>query len=205
QFIGTCGSIDSRPDSDLMVPMGDQQGAPALEVFDPLCPTCRAFEQRLKSSGLDKKLARKAVMFPLDKSCNWMLDRQVHAGACAVSEAVLCAGSRADEVVDWAFEHQSEIRSAAEGQPDAARRMVEQAFPELERCVGSPEVQTRLNRSLRWAVKQEIKVLTPQLYVDGVRLCDEDVDLGLEYALTRMIRRQRNGTLVAQPAEGDDS
>jgi hypothetical protein len=45
--------------------------------------------------------------------------------------------------------------------------------------------------------------LTPQVYVDGVRLCDEDVDLGMEFALSRMIEMSKNGTLrdKAQEAE----
>ena len=42
-------------------------------------------------------------------------------------------------------------------------------------------------RSLRWAVANALPVMTPQLFVNGTRLCDEDTDLGLEYTLTRML------------------
>ena len=62
-----------------------------------------------------------------------------------------------------------------------------QAFPDLAACVGSPEVKSRLNKSLRWIVGNALPVSTPQLYVDGRRLCEEDTDLGLEYALERLL------------------
>jgi hypothetical protein len=143
---------------------------------------------------------RKAALFPLDNSCNWMVKSAIHAGACKVSEAVLCAGDRAGEVVSWAFENQDEIRTAAAKDGQAAQRMVTARFPALASCLGSAQVRARLNKSLRWAVRNRLAVLTPQLYVGGARLCDEDVDLGLDFALSRMIERQRQGTLKATPA-----
>ena len=41
-------------------------------------------------------------------------------------------------------------------------------------------------------------IITPQLYVEGVRMCDEDTDLGMDYALERMIEQARAGTLEAE-------
>ena len=208
QFIGKCGALDESPPEKLLFEMGPQDGTPALEVFDPLCPACKAFEDRLRSSGFRDDLARRAVMFPLDNECNWMLDQAVHPGACAVSEAVICADSRAGEVIDWAFANQKDIRKAAEESDGAARSMIKEKFPDIASCVGSPKVQSTLNQSLRWAVDNKIKLLTPQLYVDGVRLCDEDVDLGLEFALSTMIERQREGTLresVEEETSGDEA
>ena len=53
--------------------------------------------------------------------------------------------------------------------------------------MGSAKVKNRMVKSLRWAVANALPVMTPQLFVDGKRLCDEDTDLGLEYTLTRML------------------
>jgi uncharacterized membrane protein len=199
RFIGTCGGYESQPDPELLVEMGPQSGVPTLEVFDPLCPACRGFEEHVATTSVHDKLARKAILFPLDSECNWMLDRSVHPGACAVSEAVLCADD-ADAVIEWAFTHQEDIGAQAADASDASDRvrdLVLREFPHLDTCLGSPKVRAKLNRSLRWAVDNELKVLTPQIYVDGVRLCDEDVDLGLEFALSRMIERHEKGTLSA--------
>lgn len=192
RFVGTCGTLAKPGDEhNIMVDLdGNTGGAPTIEVFDPLCPACKGFERRLEASGLSEKLDRKAVLFPLDNTCNWMIGSTMHPGACAVSEAVLCAGDKAAPVVDWAFEHQDEIREKSAADPAAAEKMVKQAFPDLASCVGSTTAKTRLNRSLRWAVANQIPVLTPQIYVNNQKLCDEDTDLGMDFALTRLLELQ---------------
>jgi uncharacterized membrane protein len=161
---------------------------PAIEVFDPLCPACKAFEDRLHAAGLDEQMQRDLLLFPLDNTCNWMIDNAMHPGACAVSGAVLCAGDRAKEVIDWAFAEQAKILAAAKTDATAAERMTAERFPDLKTCMTSAVTKQRITQSLRWAVRNQIPVLTPQLYVDGKRLCDEDTDLGLEYTLTRMLK-----------------
>jgi uncharacterized membrane protein len=198
KFIGTCDAL-AKPDDTYGVMVNVDRhkgGAPSVEILDPLCPACKAFEQRLEASGLDDKLDRRAVMFPLDNTCNWMITETTHPGACTVSEAVLCAGDKAPEVLKWAFEVQDQIRADTAKDPGAAARAVKAKFPELAACVGSPDAKSRLNKSLRWSVANNIHVLTPQLFVDNTKLCDEDVDLGLEFALTIMLERHARGTLA---------
>lgn len=189
KYPGSCGELTQPEDPyGVMVPVGQQAGGrETIEVFDPLCPACKGFESRLEASGLADQLKRKAVMFPLDNACNWMVGSAVHPGACAVSEGVLCAGEKADAVVDWAFTNQEAIRTASTADPEAAAKMVKAAFPELASCVGSPAVRSKLNKSLRWAVANRLPVLTPQIYVEGRKLCDEDTDLGMDYALSRLL------------------
>lgn len=192
-YVGQCGTLPKPQDpKKVLVPLGARHGTAkeAIEVFDPLCPACRGFEARLQASGLDEQLDRKALLFPLDDKCNWMITSAIHPGACTVSEAILCAEDDRQAVIDWAFEHQEEVRTAAAADPDAAKRMVVAAFPRLSKCVGSAGVRQRLNQSLRWAVANKLPVLTPQLYVEGAKLCDEDTDLGLDYALSRLIAQQ---------------
>ena len=69
----------------------DARGTGAIAVLDPLCPACRAFDRRLSASGLRDKMSLRMALFPLDDKCNWMVKKALHPGACAVSEAVLCA------------------------------------------------------------------------------------------------------------------
>lgn len=198
KFIGTCDVLQKPKDTyGVMVQLdkGGPNAAQAIEVLDPLCPACRAFEARLDKSGLKDRMDRKAILFPLD-TCNWMITEATHPGACTVSEAVLCAGPRAKEVIEWSFANQERITSASKADPTAAARIVKERFPELASCVGSAEAKANVNKSLRWAVANNIRVLTPQLFVDNVKLCDEDVDLGLEYALSRMLDKHDAGTLA---------
>lgn len=192
RYIGTCGSLAKPEDANgVLLPIGQQaSGKDAVEVFDPLCPACKGFEGRLNASGLESQLKRKALIFPLDNSCNWMVSNTLHPGACMMSEAVLCADKNADAVIAWAFEHQDEVRTAATTDVAAAEALVVAKFPELKSCIGSPAVKSRLNKSLRYAVANQLPVLTPQLYVENQKLCDADTDLGLDYALTRLLAGQ---------------
>lgn len=200
RYLGSCGALREHDDPyGIMVDLGGEStSVDAIEIFDPLCPACRAFEQRLDASEVQARLHRKAVMFPLDSTCNWMVSRSLHPGACTVSKAVLCADQvdgSATAVIDWAFAQQESILEASKKDPEAAMRMVTAEFPTLAKCVGSAEVEARLNKSLRFAVRNSIPVLTPQLYVAGVKVCDQDTDLGLDWALARMLELQAAGEL----------
>lgn len=188
RYVASCGTLPRPADPyQVMVPLSNGNGPTAIEVLDPLCPSCKAFEARLSASGLNDRLVRKALLFPLDKSCNWMIGASLHPGACAVSEAVLCANTRAQDVLSWSFENQEAIIQAATSDPKRAEAMVRARFPDLASCLGSASVKAKLNRALRWAVGNNLPVLTPQLFVNGVKLCDEDTDLGLDYMLHKLV------------------
>jgi uncharacterized membrane protein len=191
KFVGTCGQLASPADpNNVLVSLGTPRGTSTMiEVLDPLCPSCRGFEERFSKIDAAEEITRKALLFPLDNACNWMVNDAIHPGACAISEAVMCAGADAEKVLHWAFERQEEITTAERAKQGSAASMVGQAFPSVARCVGSPNARARLNLALRYAVKNKLNVLTPQVFVQGLRLCDEDTDLGLEYALPRLIAR----------------
>ncbi len=193
-----CGSLVRAEDAaGVMIPLAPHAGgAASIEVLDPLCPSCKAFDARLAASSLGERLDLNGVLFPLDSTCNWMVTESIHPGACAVSEAILCAagvrgGTRnaaeAGAVLQWAFARQAELRELAARNEGALRERIEREFPGVKGCLGSAVVKSKLTKSLRWAVANAIPVLTPQLFVGGSRMCDEDTDLGLEYTLTRML------------------
>ncbi len=191
KYAGACGTLDKLTDpSRVLVPLGGSTtGVQVLEVLDPLCPACRAFERRFSGLSLSEQANRQAMLFPLDNNCNWMVESAVHPGACAISEAMLCAENQAHEVLAWAFAEQENIVAAEKAQPGSAAKLAVAKFPSLAGCVGSTRIKARLNKSLRWAVDNQLPVLTPQLYVNGVRLCDADTDLGLDYMVARLVEK----------------
>lgn len=195
-YVGSCGELpEPGYDPSALVAYGPQtQKTEVLMVLDPLCPSCKGFEERLEKMPIASTLDRKLLLFPLDDSCNWMIDRSIHPGACAVSEAVLCAEDP-EPVIAWAFSQQQQIMAATTKNLDAAANMAKAQFPGLANCIGSPEAKAKLNLSLRWAVKNRLQVLTPQVFVEGARLCGEDTDLGLDYALPRLVERMKNRPL----------
>ncbi len=194
-----CGTLVSGDDpNEVMLPLPSGKGEQAIEVLDPLCPACKAFDERLGASSLKNRLELKAVLFPLDPTCNWMVTEALHPGACAVSEAMLCAGGvvsgskddkAAQDVLKWAFKNQDKLRELAARDEGALRAKIETQFPKVKGCLGSPSVKSKLTKSLRWAVGNAIPVLTPQLFVGNSRMCDEDSDLGLEFTLSKMLSK----------------
>jgi uncharacterized membrane protein len=191
KYVGACGTLTKREDAGhVLLPLGGKVGGvQVIEVLDPLCPACRAFEQRFDSLELSQQTNRQALLFPLDNQCNWMVQSAVHPGACAISEAMLCAGDQAAEVLAWPFDQQEDIVAAEKAAPGGAAKLAVQRFPALVGCVGSTKTKARLNKALRWAVDNQLPVLTPQLYVNGTRLCDADTDLGLDYMLSRLVEK----------------
>lgn len=182
-----CGTLVKRGEADIAIPLqAARGGTPAVVVLDPLCPACKGFDERMRAGDLYAKLQLQAMLFPLDSACNWMVKDSLHPGACAVSEAMLCAKDAAGEILDWAFAHQEELRTMASGSDEAVRRHIEQQFPQVKGCLGSVAIKNRVNKSLRWAVANALPVLTPQLFIGDRRVCDEDTDLGLEYTVATM-------------------
>ncbi len=194
RYVGECGELAQMPSEDLLVPLGPQnQGVNVVEVFDPLCPACKGFEERFDAQAASAEVNRRVLLFPLDDECNWMVDDAIHAGACAISEAVLCArdtsGVEPEAVIDWAFENQIAIREGAEADPESAAERARSQFPALAECIGSPQARAQLNNGLRFAVDNQMPIITPQVFVNGLRMCDEDTDLGMDFALRRLIDR----------------
>jgi uncharacterized membrane protein len=194
-YLGSCESLKQREDTNhVLLSTGAQSGATeALMVLDPLCPACKAFHSRVRESRFASQLSYKVLLMPLDAECNWMIKDSLHPGACWLSKAMLCAGDRAGEVLQFVYDHQEEMRlaglqaqqAAGKKGPDfsSIKARVLARFPDLATCADSPDTKIKLNKALHWAVQNSLPILTPQLYLNGKRLCDEDTDLGLDYAL----------------------
>ena len=161
---------------------------PVLLFEDPLCPTCRAFHERLVVEGVFERLDVTMAMFPLDSECNWMLDRSLHPGACILAKAVLCGGNdKARGVLEWAYDNQDALRDLGkQGGGPLQKKITERWGHELAACVSSKQVDTQLNQQLHFAANNHIPVSTPQMFLGDQRLCDEDTDLGLRYTLAQL-------------------
>ncbi|MCZ7681664.1 MAG: hypothetical protein M5U28_23860 [Sandaracinaceae bacterium] len=48
-------------------------------------------------------------------------------------------------------------------------------------------------------MQNQLPVLTPQVYVGDLRLCDADTDLGMDYALSRLAARWRESPRTPRP------
>jgi uncharacterized membrane protein len=161
---------------------------PVLLFEDPLCPTCKAFHERIVDEGIFERLEVSLALFPLDTDCNWMLDRSLHPGACVVAKAVLCGGNeKARAVLEWAFDNQEELTTLGkQGGGALAAKIGERWGGEMSACIGKAQTSTRLNQQLHFAANHHVPVSTPQMFLGDMRICDEDTDLGLRYTLATL-------------------
>jgi hypothetical protein len=184
-FVTQCGQIKTPKESHgaLLSLPGRAAQKRALFFEDPLCPTCKSLHERLREAGVLDRLDVELSLFPLDSDCNWMLDQPLHPGACKVSKAILCAKSPA-AMLDWAYERQPELAEAARTGGKVLDQFISARWGvEVTRCMNDRATLQRLNRHLHFAAANAITVSTPQVFIEGQRLCDEDIDMGLMFAL----------------------
>ncbi len=188
-YLTKCGSVPlgAEPHGALVKIRTTHPVQKATLFEDPLCPTCRAFHERLVADDVLDKLDITLVLFPLDTTCNWMIDRSLHPGACLVSGAVLCAGDDARAALEWAYDNQDDLRDAGKAGPDAIKAKIAARFgPAVAACAEDKKTSQRLNQNLHYASSNHVPVSTPQMFLGERRVCEEDTDLGLKYTLAQL-------------------
>ena len=188
-FLDKCGTLKKEPvAADTLLKMtGKQPAKQALFFEDPLCPTCRAFHQRLGVEGVLERLDVQLALFPLDSECNWMLSSAMHPGACTVSKAVICGNERARQVLEWAYDEQDVLGRAGKAGAPTLRAVIEKRWgADFIKCIDSNETKQTLNKHLHFAAENGIAVSTPQVFLGKQRICDEDTDMGLRYTLRHL-------------------
>jgi len=188
-YLTKCGQLDKADDSkvDLLHFTSAHPVQPALIFEDPLCATCKAFHERLVHEGILARLDTKVALFPLDDSCNWMIDRALHPGACLVAKAVLCGKERSQEVLEWAYDKQEELLAAGKQGEAPLRSIIQGRWGQnMLTCIDARETNNQLNKHLHFAADNGVPVSTPQLYLGKQRICDEDTDIGLRYTLRQL-------------------
>jgi uncharacterized membrane protein len=188
-FLGNCGKLEKtvEPHNALLRLKTAHSVRPAILFEDPLCPTCRAFHQRLIAEGAYDRLDVHLSLFPLDSECNWMLSVPLHPGACTLSKAVICGGEHARQVLEWAYDQQEDLVKVAKAGDAELRRIIAKRWGQsTATCLDAPATKQKLNQQLHFAADNAIPVSTPQMYLGDRKVCDEDTDLGLRYTLTQL-------------------
>ncbi len=188
-LLTSCGKLGTltEPHNALLKMKTERPVQPVTLFEDPLCPTCKAFHERMVDEGIFERLDVTMVMFPLD-DCNWMIDRPLHPGACMLSKAVLCNDKKARDVLEWSYSKQEDLRELGKSNPAGLKaKIAEKWGAEVAACADDKAATSpatiRLNRHLHFASTNHIPVSTPQMFLGDKRICDEDTDLGLKYTL----------------------
>jgi uncharacterized membrane protein len=189
-MLDKCGKLATQNDPHhglLKIPTAHPLRAVTL-FEDPLCPTCKAFHERLVDEGVFEQLNVTMAMFPLDSECNWMLDRSLHPGACVLAKAVICGGTdKARRILEWAYDEQETLRALGkQGAGPLTAKIADRWGRDLAACVTGKQVDIQLNQELHFAANNHIPVSTPQMFLGDQRICDEDTDLGLRYTMAQL-------------------
>jgi uncharacterized membrane protein len=188
-YLGNCGGLKVAEESaNVLIHISTPRSTqPAIMFEDPLCPTCKAFHERLVAEDVYDKLNIQLSLFPLDSDCNWMLSEPLHPGACLVARAVICGGNQARQVLEWSYENQEALTKAGKAGPQQLRAAISQRWgAQTLQCMDAKQTQQTLNRMLHFAADNSIPVSTPQMYFGTKRFCDEDTDIGLRYTLAQL-------------------
>lgn len=188
-YLDKCGKLVKPKDPKKSLIKVASPGAvqPVTFFEDPLCPTCKAFHDRLKGEDILPKLDVTLVMFPLDSECNWMLDHSMHPGACTVAKAVLCGGDQSLAVLEWSFENQEKLTAAGKAGKTSLMAAIERRWgADLAACIDKKSTELRLNNHLHYATDNAIPVSTPQMFIGTQRVCEEDTDIGLVYTMAQL-------------------
>jgi hypothetical protein len=188
-YLKSCGKLEKPVEAhNALIRMKTPSSVRQATLFeDPLCPTCRAFHQRMIAEGAFDRLDVQMALFPLDSDCNWMLTTPLHPGACTVSKAVICGADQSRQVLEWAYDQQDELVSAAKSGDAHLRALIGRKWgPQLLSCIDAPATKLKLNHQLHFAADNAIPVSTPQMYLGDQKVCDEDTDLGLRYTLHQL-------------------
>ncbi len=184
-----CGklTIPTEPHGALLKLPTSHPIKPVTLFEDPLCPTCKAFHERMVSEGVFENLDVTLALFPLDSECNWMLDRALHPGACVLSKAILCSKDKARAMLEWSYAEQDDLREAGKTGPKVLRDKISAKWgKDVDACIDDTQTTARLNQHLHYAANNHVPVSTPQMFLGEQRLCDEDTDLGLPYTLAQL-------------------
>lgn len=188
-YLGNCGGLKVADESGntLIHIVSPRSTQPTVLFEDPLCPTCKAFHERLLAEDVYDKLNVQLSLFPLDSDCNWMLSEPLHPGACLVARAVICGGNLARQVLEWSYENQGELTKAGKAGPQQLRAAISQRWgAQTLQCMDAKQTLQQLNRMLHFAADNNVPVSTPQMYFGTKRFCDEDTDIGLRYTLAQL-------------------
>jgi protein-disulfide isomerase/uncharacterized membrane protein len=141
-----------------------------VEFSEYQCPFCRlsAFEVKPYLTEFRRDIRYYFVNYPLDNSCNDLLQRPMHPIACEASRAGLCAQERGDfwGFHDELFRNQRQL-SESKILDIAAERGWDR--DEFSRCMESAEMDGRVRSDV--AVGRKIYIEgTPSIFLDGRKL-----------------------------------
>ncbi|MEE2959257.1 MAG: thioredoxin domain-containing protein [Myxococcota bacterium] len=159
----------STPNHKLTVEQCQDVELSALEISDFLCPYCKKLGYNLSNVLTDcgARVDKRFVHFPLDKSCNRFLSRDLHPGACRLAEASECARIQG-KFTSFAAALFTETPKTDDALWALATKQ-ELNLKQFQTCLGERQTQDRVRTDIELAHRLGVRA-TPTFYINGRRL-----------------------------------
>jgi protein-disulfide isomerase/uncharacterized membrane protein len=193
-------------------PMWGRPGAPVtiVEFSDFECPYCKFAATNLKPRLREHQndIAFYYFSYPLDKSCNPYMPRDLHEHACDASRAALCADAQGKfwAMHDKLFAHQPNF--SHDEILDYAKK-VGLDTQRFESCLGSDEIKQKIMANIEAGKSANLEG-TPMILVNGRLLNDWLNPVAMNLVVEEEIRRAKQGdkqssTPTSQPSASQTS
>lgn len=138
-----------------------------VEFSDFQCPYCRIGALTL-NAVMNRYPAKVRVVFrnfPLDPSCNPLVQHSMHPAACESARTALCAQKQGKfkEVYESLFEHQSKL---APGKPLELAREAGANTDQLSACASQTDVNAAVSRDIDEGKRLGVQS-TPTFFING--------------------------------------
>lgn len=165
-------TMDFDPNKGLSYQAGTGEAKVTLvEFVDLLCPHCKAATPTMHAfaeSRPDTKLILK--IFPLDGTCNQVIQRKGDGIRCQWSYALFCAEKIAKKgwsALDWIFAHQAELNFPQyDNQLQEMTSSLQLKLEEMKACMGQTDTQDLITSMANEGQKAELQG-TPAIYLNG--------------------------------------
>ncbi|GBD27823.1 Disulfide bond formation protein D [bacterium HR30] len=138
-----------------------------VEFSDFECTHCASLHKALKETWLRSPGQVRIVFrhFPLDSTCNPLVQSRFHPLACEAALAAECAGSQGKfwQYHDWLFDHQKNLSS------ELLRQFARELGLDLvafERCMQDPSTRQRVESDVAMGIKLGVNS-TPTMFLNG--------------------------------------
>ena len=141
------------------------------EYSDYECPFCAMthFALRRAVETYPEDVVLVHVQFPLDRSCNDLLDKPFHSSACSAARAAVCAQrqGRFWEMNDHLFTHQKQI---GEVPFDEIAAVIGLDVAKFQACMADPssagEVRADIEKARQTSLVKQGQIGTPIIYIN---------------------------------------
>lgn len=145
----------------------ENPAAVLIEFSDFECPYCRVAAQIVKPflAELKRDVRFVFINYPLDKSCNEGMQRELHKNACLAAKAALCAQESGKfwEMHDQLFENQAQLSEAKILEIANKQKLNKEEFSV---CLQSEETTAKVKRDIALGAKAGVSG-TPTFILNG--------------------------------------